>query len=246
MDSQNPLQRIDPKRVVAGLVADDPAIKGAASESPSTALAVIAQVHTQGGANLPVLARALDQALGLIPDPSEARRLLDQHVTHEVQAEMAAVHGDLPSVLVHVADPTVVVGALELDASKVETDPSGITSVALLIRAWAQNARARDDWSELLEQEIAGTSLYDLLIAAVYTDAGEDPEAVTPDMWVEAGLDPNDASERLEELLNQDELPRFSALDIAKARTRLRKLRQTFEQESAPAAVRKLVEDIDI
>lgn len=246
MDSQNPLQRIDPKRVVAGLVAGDPVIKGAASQSPSTVLAVIAQVHTEGGANLPVLARALDQALGLISDPSEARRLLDQHVTHEVQAEMAAVHGDLPSVLIHVADPTVVVAALELDASDVESDPSGVTSVALLIRAWAQNARERDDWSELLEQVIAGTSLYDLLIAAVYTDAGEDPEAVTPDMWVEAGLDPNDASERLEELLKQAELPRFSALDIAQARTRLRQLRQTFEQESAPAAVRKLVEDIDI
>lgn len=244
MDSQNPLQRMDPKRVIAGLVADDPVIKEAACVSPSTALALIAQVHNQGGANLPVLARALDQALGLIPDLSEARRLLDQHVTHEVQAEMAAVHGDLPSVLVHVADPTVVVGALELDAS--ETDPNGITSVALLIRAWAQNAKDRSDWSELLEQEIAGVVLRDLLIAAVYTDVGEDEEAITSDMWVEVGLDPNDASERLEELLKQDELPRFTELDIATARARLRELRERFQQESAPAAVRKLIEDIDI
>lgn len=242
----NTLEKYDPKRVVAGLAGGDKNIKAAAAQNPSTALAVIASVHNQGGINLPVLARALDNTLGLIADPAAARELLDAHLTSELQAEMIAVRGDLPSVMVLIVDPEVVVAALELDTAGVEEDPSTTVSIALLILAWALNAKDREDWHELLQQEIGGATLRDLLIAAVYMDVREKIEEITPDMWVDVGLDSIDATDRLQELLNEDSLPNFSNLDVASARKRLRELRLTFEQETSSEAIVALVDKIDI
>ncbi|TAL51356.1 hypothetical protein EPN81_00155 [Patescibacteria group bacterium] len=246
MGDKNALEKYDPLRVVAGLAGGNEDVKSAAAENPGTAVAIIASVHTQGGASLPVLARALDNVLGLIQD-RKARGLLDKHVTPEVQAEMVVVHGDLPSVIIQVADPEVIVAALESDAAQTqEVDRGHLVSVSFLIRAWARNAKDRNDWLALLEAEIGELILEDLLIAAVYFDAREDVDEISPDMWEEVGLDPMDAYERLDELLETDELPRFSELDVAVAGKRLRALRESFQQETSVEALRKLVEDIEI
>lgn len=241
------LQKYDPNRLVIGLASDDEQVKAAAAADPGTALSTISQVHGQGGKRLPVLARALDTVLGLIADPKEARQLLNDHLTPEAQAQMIAVHGDLPSVAVQLADPDVIVAALEIDTDMESLSLGSALRVSLLIRAWAQNAKDRPDWDELLCREIADSTLRDLLIAAVYDDADEVESAISADLWKEVGLDPIDSAERLAQLLEEDELPRFTDLDIAEARKRLRELRQTFEKVSDPKkAMDDLSKDVDI
>lgn len=250
----NELERLDPSRVVAGLAGGDSSIKAAAAQNPSMALEVIATVYILGGASLPVLARALDNTLGLIADPVEACKLLDDHLTQEAQAEMVAIHGDRLSVVVQVADPAVIVAALEFDAAP-EFDADGqkkrvLVSASLLVLAWAQNVSNRTDWEEILQQEIGETNLRDLLIAAVYASrlqgADEAGLGISPDQWDDVGLEPTDASDRLQELIASDVLPRFSSLDEAAARKRLRDLRRAFEKDISHEVVVRLLKDIDI
>lgn len=241
------LQQLSDRKSIALLAGGDRTTRLSLRNDPLSLMESIASVHSRGDLPVPVLARALDETLSFISDAEEAREMLNDHFSPEVQAEFTASHSDLFSCVIQIADPEVVLSALEFDVGSMKyASTSGITiTVGLLLRAWAANLKERDDWDEILEMEIANTSLRRLLVASVHFDADE---SVTDDVWVQVGLDPHQADEIFSEMLEEGTLPKYSDLDVAKAQRRLRELRQTFESSSteALAELEKLVDELDI
>ncbi len=203
----------------------------AVRENLSNALALLGQGRTNGDLTLAGQSRLFEEILGEIDDPDNAAELVNQNIDAEAAAEMIAVRGDLASVASTVVDADIIMAALLEDATE---SPA---LLPLLIKAWAIKLLDRSDWEELLEREIGKYTLLDYLIAAIAAE-DEDPSA---DQWVDVGLDPNDAMERLEELRDEKTLPKFSADDAEDAMEILRERRRTFDKtptiaEAAAAA----------
>lgn len=238
---KNNLTKFEPKNIIIGLAYGDPAIVAAARENPRTALAVIGNSYSDGQTNLPVLARATDEALGMIANPVEARKVLNQNLLPDAQAEMTAAHSDRLSVILQIADPQVVIAALETDVGFGRVSAA---EVCFLLMAWATNLKVRPDWEDFLEMEIGNTSLRDLLIAGLFMEV-EDVDDISPDMWTGLGLDPDADRERLMFLLEEDELPNFGQLEVATAHARLRERAKQFEDATAGVSHAD-ADDIDI
>jgi hypothetical protein len=230
----NELARFDghPSQLVRELLrgeeSDRAAARAAAASSPSTALAILNSGYVSEKIGLPALARATDEVLGLVSNPAQAREMLNQEFGRDAQADLARAHSDLSSVIVQIADPQVVIAALVGDSYA----PKKV-DVCWLLMAWAANLKDRKDWENLLEMEVAGRTLRDLLIAGVFHEANSDVEEITPDMWVKVGLE--EETERLLQMLEEETLPRFSSGEITHARIRLQEQRLAFEDALSPA-----------
>jgi hypothetical protein len=117
-----------------------------------------------------------------------------------------------------------------------------------LVKAWALNLKDRPDWEEELDYKIGSSyTLRELLVVAIFYEHGShDIADITPDVWVEVGLNPDEAQEFLTELIERDELPEFSELDIATARKQLRERTEAFLEETSDSAIAKIAEELDI
>jgi hypothetical protein len=147
-------------------------------------------------------ARALDNIIAAIDDDAKARVLIEEHVTLAVQAQSVAAWGDRASALAQLADPDVLASSL---VSMCEG--GDVSLVAAVIRGLALQNHDRADWDEVLAHELPdGYSLGDLLIVAVaaevepVTARGPETSLRPPDAWVNVGLHPDEAEERLHEL----------------------------------------------
>jgi hypothetical protein len=205
-------------------------IKAAVRGNPGAALVAIGSMHGDKGSRLPALTQAVEKVLSTIEDREAARRLLDANITPQTQAEMTACMGDLGSDLQMVVGREVILAALEADAGFGEAH---VVDALFQLSAWARNIKSRPDWNEILEGQINGVSLRDLLISGVYGDANEDPDDISPDMWEQVGLDPDEGVERLNLLIEEDTLTTFGELEVAKAQKRLRDMRLAYEDATA-------------
>src|SRR3989338_127295 len=91
-------------------------------------------------------ALALDEILGCIADPKEAKELLNSYLTPEAVAEMIAMMGERPSVVSQVADIQTVLAALEMNLSA--NQAASLIEPYLLLKAWAINLKERSNWEE--------------------------------------------------------------------------------------------------
>lgn len=230
------LQRMNPRALIAGLLGGDSTIKSLVSHDPGTALALVADCEDRQ-LSIPMRAQAIDEVLGLISDPEKARRVLNDHVVPSSQAELVAAHGDLYSVILQVADQEVVLAALAQDAG----DDHQV-GAALLIRAWAQNLKDREDYDELLQMEVGEYTLYNLLLAAIRSES----RSPTPDMWEGVGLDPFEAQQDFEELLASGRLPNINEIDVELARRNLRERGRVFESATSKKVVALLLDEVEI
>ncbi|MBI2473671.1 hypothetical protein HYV70_03915 [Candidatus Uhrbacteria bacterium] len=239
-----------PEVFLVSLLKNPDSVKRLVNQNPGVALAALREVSGSGSLSLSVQARALEEILVHISsNPERVRQLLNDHLTSETQAEMIAVMGDRPSVACQVVGFETLLAALEMDVSK---DFSSRLEPCLLLRAWAMNLKDRPEWEDELEMEIGGHSLKTWLVFAVFQESGCDLETLTPDMWFEVGLEPDEALEVLQRLeaAADDSVDLwshwFSELNVAQARQRLRERTQTFEEQTSPSTIRKIAQKMDV
>jgi len=204
--------RVDPK------IQDEAAKAARASVDPSTALALLDQGRREGSLTITNQVLVIEAVLGRIADASKARQLLENTTSTEAQVEMVSTLGDLPSVLGELVDISVIQEALENEDEN-------------YLLAWAERYKDRPDWEEILEMDVGDHSLRDLLIAQVAIEFGtpignsfnhEDFDDVDfypeGNRWVDVGLDPAEANERLLELLRLGSLPSVDRQAMADAK----------------------------
>ncbi len=182
-------------------------------EDPVSALQLIGSTSLARGQS----AKALDNIIGAIGDDAKAKDLVAEHVTAEVQAEILVAWGDRVSSLAQIADPETLIQAIFRMSH--EEGHLDLAVACATVRGLAMQIHDRSDWDEVLDLELSSDfTLRDLLVIAVAAevdpvdldpkDAGDDDEddetssqgARPADAWVNVGLNPDEAEERLEEL----------------------------------------------
>ncbi|MFA4846263.1 MAG: hypothetical protein WC654_06950 [Patescibacteria group bacterium] len=210
-------------------------------DDPSTALKLIG-----GGTSLTLAqgARALDNIIGSIGDDETAKVLVAQHVTPEAQAEFLAGWGDRVSALSVIAQADTLMFAIHSIYCGDADGENDLAMAAAVIHSLALRIHDRSDWAEILDHEFAGGgyTFSDILIAAVAAEVeptGEDG-SLPPDAWVNVGLDPDEAQERLLDL-PVDLLNEVTSIGVLKARVQLAASRVA---HGLPSAVRGSAEDV--
>lgn len=158
----------------------------------------------------------MDEIVGQIEDPEVAQQLIADHISDGYTEELLAVRGDLPSSAATVVDPYRMVGAMMRDIGIGEVD---IAARALVFMAWSLKAKDRSDWGEILEMEIEGLTVMDLILLGLRVEYSD----LTPDVFEDHGINALDGRERLREL--RQERAGLDELDVEQARTALGKLR---------------------
>ncbi|MBI4437417.1 hypothetical protein HY631_00495 [Candidatus Uhrbacteria bacterium] len=209
-------------------------------EDPVTALKLIGSTALK----LAHEALALDNIIGAIGDDEEAKSLIAQHVTREVQAEILGAWGDRVSALSAIADAETLVSAIgALYASEAAGAEGNLSVAAAVIRSLALQIHDRPDWEAVLEHEFAnGYTIGDLLIVAVAAEVEPIDENGTrsPDVWARVGLDPDDAQDRLDDLPD-DLLNEVTETSLFVARAALSRTR---EDHGLPSATRGSAQDV--
>lgn len=209
-------------------------------EDPVTALQLLSSTSLARGQE----AKALDNIIGAIGDDEKAIELVAEHVTVDLQTEILTAWGDRVSALAQIVDPeTLVAAILEISSDAGQVD---VAVACATIRGLAIQISDRSDWSEVLAHELQNDyTLRDLLIitvAAEVESVDEDPsddddddqvDKVSsrkrpPDAWVNVGLDPDEAEERLQELgaMNVDLFNEVTDSKLFLARRSLSKKRE--------------------
>ncbi len=234
----------DGAEVLLGLV--DPARAGDREQvsalvlaDPRSAFAIVAQPKEVTGLTPRGAADVLDGLVGVFTDPEEARRRMDEAITPERQAEILQARGDLPSSAADVADPDVLLMTIMRDTADGFDDEA---FWMFWLRAWALKLKDRFDWPEILEMEIDDDrTVRDFILAAVYIDAGLDDDEsiddISPDLFLEVGIDSDEGARRLQELEEDGRLPVMNDTDLERVRRRMAERRLEFER-----AVRTLTE----
>ncbi|HCC23420.1 TPA: hypothetical protein DF272_04580 [Candidatus Falkowbacteria bacterium] len=211
-------------------------------ENPGNALAVLSEVHRRDGMPVAHQSRVLEIVVGEVSDVGEARRILAENTMPDFVEEMHAHRGDLPSVLDMVATAEGLLSALLVDLNHYMIGDPRLFS--FYIRGWAQKVCQREDWEALLEREIFGFTLRDHLLIACYWDsfavggARDEYEAdVTDDMFTELNLDPEESRDRLQEMLDNDLVPKFDPEDLAEFQQAVADRRRLIEDERQQAAL---------
>ncbi|HAU66371.1 MAG: hypothetical protein UT30_C0001G0045 [Candidatus Uhrbacteria bacterium GW2011_GWF2_39_13] len=226
------------------LLRGDADVKDRVRNDPGMALTALGSLHGEKRLSVSVQARVLEEIVSLVSDPAQVRQLLSTHLTDEATAEMIAVMGDRPSVAAQIVDIQTVLAALEMDVGM--NDATSGLEASLLLRAWALNLKDRPDWEQELDLPLGSSTLRVLLVAAIFDEYGGEASDITPDVWLEVGLNPDEAQELLTRLIEQDELPEFSELSIAAARKQLRERTKAFMEETSDWAIGKIAEELDI
>ena len=162
-------------------------------------------------------ANLLDEIVGEVPNPAVAQQLIADHLSDGYTEELLAIRGDLPSSAAEVVDPYRLIGAMMLDIGIGELD---VPARCLVFMVWSLKAKDRSDWGEILEMEIEGLTVMDLILLAIRSEFSE----LTADVFETHGIDCNDGRERLREL--RRERAGLDKLDVEHARKALGNLRK--------------------
>lgn len=149
--------------------------------------------------------------------------LMKEHLTDGALIELIAARGDLPAAIAMIAPGDLVIAAILKDiehaAGNGDSDALQKMLAREVIRSWFIKIQDRDDFDELIEERIAGSSLMDHAIMCVFIDACDD-EGVMESMLDEIGISPVSGMERLQEM-KDDGLPEFNSSDVTRARMRI-------------------------
>ena len=221
----------------------DSMVKNEIRENPEVGLIALGDLNRSQDLSVAIQNRILDEILSLIPDPEEARVLMEKHPLPEVLAGIVAEGGSKFSVAVQIIDIHTLLSALQYGVD--QGSQVGLRA-CFLIRSWADNMMERPNWEEELDLLIGSYSLRTWLIASVFEEMSRELEDITSDQWTQVGLDPDDAMEELARLIRTDGLPEFDELSMAQAMEDLRSRREAFEQNTSPAAIAMAISEMDV
>jgi len=210
--------------------------------SPERALALL-QFSDELGLTPRGASDALDEVVGVIPDPAEARRLMESHLTYDRAEELLRGRGDLPSTAAMLVGKETIVRVIAADIDGTE----GEAEKMFRIFVWAEKLKDRDDWDEILEERIGEQTIRWHLIMFIWNRAGcpnegaEDEGAEEGDPlsdevgfgeYADVGLDPFEARQALVAYLANDESVRLDQAELVEAGLAHDKARE--ERERTP------------
>ncbi len=196
--------------------------RAAIRENPGAALAVIAE----NGGELTVIGqgRLLDQVIGQIADPDEARDLVEGTLARPLRVCIMTAQSDLPTAAAQVLAIDDVVEAMLGDMD--EDSAQALLQRLVVMQSWMVNLKDRSDYAELLAHEVGGYSLKSLLVFSIALEHGldeddSDASSVPDSAFVEFGLDADEARELLLEMLASELVELIDEDDIARAKEAL-------------------------
>ncbi len=140
-------------------------IKRAVKKDPGTALTILSSDTTTG---LSCFGRAqvLDAVIGLVGDDEASAEMVREKFTISALVEIVRAQGDLPSAIAMIVEAEIVFDAMLSDAFDSE-DKEHFSHFVLL--SWAAKLKDREDWGDMLEQEVEGTkrTLREVIISAI-------------------------------------------------------------------------------
>lgn len=235
-------------------------------ENPQAALMALQKGDQALGLSLKGSADILDEVVGAVGDPAEARALMNSHLTAERQAELLQGRGDLPAVASEIVDLDVVLRAVHDDVraaggvsrgyadddEDLDGEGYGIVNprygMMLVLRSWALKLKDRPDYPQYLSEELGSASIRDWLLIAIWHEAAcpDDSEEIPFGYFDELGLDPLEAAQDLAAMLTAGRVPRIDASDIAEARLAFTRRRREIEEAATVTdAVREAREEAE-
>jgi len=161
-------------------------------------------------------------------EPGKESEWLQEHLTPGRLRELMVARGDLPSVAMQISSAADVLGAMRSAMTG--------TLIEAGILAWAHELKDRPDWDRMLEMKIKAHPLREYILAAIHLFHAE----ITPDVYVQVGLDPLEKDEFLEIMMNLPELGDFVLRD------RHGRDRRNLFQTATSAAVDKAADELDL
>lgn len=218
--------------------------------NPKAALTVLNKPGSETGLSDRGAADVLDAVVGEFGDPDEVRGEIEASVRPQRQVELLRARGDLPSSAADVVDPSVVLTAVfdevQEAASYVGSLDDGViddrVEQQLTLRSWAVKLRDRDDWDEVLEMEVGSWTVFHHLLVAIFleqrhnivrkTDSGARYlalEEIPADLFDQVGIDPAEAVEVLQEMLDDGQMPDIDDVDVQAIRLAMGEKRKVLD-----------------
>ncbi len=130
------------------------------SDLASTAVAL--NSHRQYGLTKRGAADVLDEVVAAIPDPQEARALVEGAMSPQRLRELVAARGDLASTAAMVVSLEIFIGAMLADMDDLSQTS---LSVGMMVYLWAFKAKDRDDMQEFLDYQLDAYTVEYILLA---------------------------------------------------------------------------------
>lgn len=232
-------------------------------EARETAVAVIREnpgvaLEVLGRGNAGLVGIGASNVLDVIAEnmkPKDFREEFGGCISDERRHILLAGRADLFSSAVMVASQEDVIASLieSIGLSDPDRDPGAddVSMMLLMVRSWAMKLMEREDYEEILEQMIGKFTLRQhLLFAVCMNHGGFDGSLasldVSPDMFEEVGLNPDEARDELAELMEDSEFEFPTAREFSQAKLELSKARAEAGKSSKVLESESVAEDLDI